>query len=122
MSFAENFALSGVAAIFSKTVAAPFDRVKLLVQCQGEMLKQGTIMRSYNGVIDCIVQIFRNEGLLSFYRGNLPACLRYFPAQVQVFFEINKIIDEFFFRSRLSILLSKIRLEQCLNRTETIPI
>ena len=86
LSFAENFALSGVAAIFSKTVAAPFDRVKLLVQCQGEMLKQGTIMRPYNGIIDCIVQIFRNEGLLSFYRGNLPACLRYFPTQVRVFF------------------------------------
>jgi len=31
LSFAENFALSGVAAVISKTAAAPIERVKLLV-------------------------------------------------------------------------------------------
>ena len=35
----ENFALSGVAAVVSKTAAAPIERVKLLVQNQGEMLE-----------------------------------------------------------------------------------
>ena len=41
LGFAENFMLSGVAAAVSKTAAAPIERVKLLVQNQGEMLKQG---------------------------------------------------------------------------------
>jgi solute carrier family 25 (adenine nucleotide translocator) protein 4/5/6/31 len=40
LNFFENFMLSGVAAGVSKTAAAPIERVKLLVQNQGEMLKQ----------------------------------------------------------------------------------
>lgn len=39
LHFAENFALSGAAAIISKTAAAPIERVKLLVQNQDEMIK-----------------------------------------------------------------------------------
>ena len=86
MSFIENFALSGVAAVVSKTAAAPIERVKLLVQNQGEMLKQGTITEPYKGVIDCTVKTFRSEGFLPFWRGNLANCIRYFPTQVRIFF------------------------------------
>merc|ERR1711964_513982 len=53
LGFAENFALSGAAAIISKTAAAPIERVKLLVQNQDEMLKSGRLKESYKGVIDC---------------------------------------------------------------------
>jgi len=91
LSFIENFALSGVAAVVSKTAAAPIERVKLLVQNQGEMLKQGTISRPYNGVIDCTVQTFRNEGFLPFWRGNLANCIRYFPTQALNFAFKDKI-------------------------------
>ena len=34
LTFAENLALGGIAAVVSKTVAAPLERVKLLVQNQ----------------------------------------------------------------------------------------
>ena len=71
-----------MAAVVSKTAAAPIERVKLLVQNQGEMIKQGTLARPYNGVIDCTVQTFRSEGVLPFWRGNLANCIRYFPTQV----------------------------------------
>jgi solute carrier family 25 (adenine nucleotide translocator) protein 4/5/6/31 len=91
LSFIENFALSGVAAVVSKTAAAPIERVKLLVQNQGEMLKQGIITKPYNGVIDCTVQTFRNEGLLPFWRGNLANCIRYFPTQALNFAFKDKI-------------------------------
>ena len=37
LSFVENFALSGAAAIVSKTAAAPIERVKLLIQNQVRM-------------------------------------------------------------------------------------
>ena len=40
LSFAENFALSGFAAVISKTAAAPIERIKLLIQNQDEMIKQ----------------------------------------------------------------------------------
>lgn len=91
LSFIENFALSGLAAVVSKTAAAPIERVKLLVQNQGEMIKQGTLSRPYTGVIDCTVQTFRSEGVLPFWRGNLANCIRYFPTQALNFAFKDKI-------------------------------
>jgi len=81
LHFVENFGLSGAAAIISKTAAAPIERVKLLVQNQDEMLKQGRLETPYKGVIDCTARTYRTEGLLSFWRGNLANCIRYFPTQ-----------------------------------------
>jgi len=81
LGFAENFMLSGVAAAVSKTAAAPIERVKLLVQNQGEMLKQGTIDRPYNGVIDCTTRTLKSEGPIAFWRGNMANVIRYFPTQ-----------------------------------------
>lgn len=81
LGFVENFLLSGAAAVISKTAAAPIERVKLLVQNQGEMLKQGKISEPYKGVIDCTAKTFRSEGFYSFWRGNLANCIRYFPTQ-----------------------------------------
>ena len=62
LGFAENFALSGAAAVISKTAAAPIERVKLLVQNQDEMIKQGKLAEPYKGVIDCTVRTFKTEG------------------------------------------------------------
>merc|ERR1711936_902939 len=81
LGFVENFALSGAAAVISKTAAAPIERIKLLVQNQDEMIKAGRLSEPYKGVIDCTVKTFRSEGLLPFWRGNLANCLRYFPTQ-----------------------------------------
>ena len=47
LGFMESFMLSGVAAGVSKTVAAPIERVKLLVQNQDEMIKQGRLDKPY---------------------------------------------------------------------------
>ncbi|KAM7536279.1 hypothetical protein Aperf_G00000084775 [Anoplocephala perfoliata] len=91
LGFVENFCLSGAAAVIAKTAAAPIERVKLLVQNQGEMLKAGTLDRPYKGVIDCTVRTFRTEGLLPFWRGNLPNCLRYFPTQALNFAFKDKV-------------------------------
>ena len=67
LGFAENFGLSGAAAIISKTAAAPIERVKLLVQNQDEMLKQGRITEPYKGVIDCTLRTYRTEGVCTLY-------------------------------------------------------
>lgn len=91
LSFAENFLLSGAAAVIAKTAAAPIERVKLLIQNQGEMIKQGRLDRPYNGVIDCTVRTFKSEGILPFWRGNLPNCLRYFPTQALNFAFKDKV-------------------------------
>jgi len=81
LGFAENFLLSGVAAGVSKTAAAPIERVKLLVQNQNEMIKQGRLDRPYTGVMDCTSRVLKTEGVYPFWRGNLANVLRYFPTQ-----------------------------------------
>lgn len=81
LSFLENFALSGVAAVVSKTAAAPIERIKLLVQNEGEMIKNGTLDKPYNGIVDCFRRTVASEGVGSLWRGNLANCLRYFPTQ-----------------------------------------
>lgn len=91
LGFAENFALSGAAAVISKTAAAPIERIKLLVQNQDEMIKQGKLTEPYKGVIDCTVRTFRTEGLIPFWRGNLANCIRYFPTQALNFAFKDKI-------------------------------
>lgn len=73
--------ISGVAAGIAKTAAAPIERIKLLVQNQGEMIKQGSLDRPYNGVIDCLKRTSKSEGILSLWRGNLSNVIRYFPTQ-----------------------------------------
>ncbi|XP_057297044.1 uncharacterized protein LOC130625935 [Hydractinia symbiolongicarpus] len=91
LGFAENFALSGAAAVISKTAAAPIERVKLMVQNQDEMIKQGKLTEPYKGVIDCTARTFKSEGLIPFWRGNLANCIRYFPTQALNFAFKDKI-------------------------------
>jgi len=81
IGFVENFMLAGVAAGVSKTAAAPIERVKLLVQNQDEMIKQGRLDKPYTGVIDCTTRVLKTEGVYPFWRGNLANVLRYFPTQ-----------------------------------------
>ena len=69
--FTEYMVPSGAAAALAKTAAAPIERVKLLMQNQNEMLKQGTIKRPYEGIIDCTRLTLNNEGVISFWRGKI---------------------------------------------------
>jgi len=77
----ERFFLAGGSAIVSKTASAPIERVKLLIQNQNEMIKAGTLETRYTGIGDCFKKTYQKEGALSFFRGNLPNILRYFPTQ-----------------------------------------
>jgi solute carrier family 25 (adenine nucleotide translocator) protein 4/5/6/31 len=77
-NMAEDFMLGGIAAAVSKTVAAPIERVKLLLQNQGE---NAAITKPYKGIIDVFVRVPREQGVVSFWRGNWANVLRYFPTQ-----------------------------------------
>jgi len=81
LNFFEDFMLSGIAAGISKTAAAPIERVKLLVQNQDEMIKQGRLDKPYSGVMDCTRRTLAEEGITPFWRGNLANVIRYFPTQ-----------------------------------------
>lgn len=80
-NFLADFLMGGVSAAVSKTAAAPIERVKLLVQNQEEMIKQGRLSRPYSGIMDCFRRTIADEGVASLWRGNTANVLRYFPTQ-----------------------------------------
>ncbi|CAK5264664.1 unnamed protein product [Mycena citricolor] len=79
--FATDFMLGGVAAAISKTGAAPIERVKLMIQNQGELIKQGRLATPYKGIGDAFMRTYKDEGLVALWRGNGTNVLRYFPTQ-----------------------------------------
>jgi len=95
LSPTENIGLSGFAACVSKTSAAPVERIKILMQNQNELIKQGVLDRPYSGVIDCGRRVFQNDGFLSFWRGNWVNCVRYIPTQAMNFTIKDTIQDLF---------------------------
>ena len=80
VAFAKDFLAGGISAAVSKTAVAPIERVKLLLQVQ-HVSKQIAADQRYKGIIDAFVRIPKEQGPLSFWRGNLANVIRYFPTQ-----------------------------------------
>jgi len=80
-NFLIDLGMGGVSAAVSKTAAAPIERVKLLIQNQDEMIKQGRLATPYKGIVECFSRVIAEEGVVSLWRGNTANVLRYFPTQ-----------------------------------------
>ncbi|ODQ80797.1 hypothetical protein BABINDRAFT_180028 [Babjeviella inositovora NRRL Y-12698] len=76
--FIIDFFIGGVSAAVSKTAGAPIERVRLLIQNQNEMIKQGRLSRKYDGIIECFKRTSAEEGFGSFWRGNTATVIRCF--------------------------------------------
>lgn len=72
--------IGGVSAAVSKTVVAPIERVKLLLQVQ-DSSKSIKPEDKYKGIGDCFSRVYTEQGFSSFWRGNLANVVRYFPTQ-----------------------------------------
>jgi len=77
-----DLAIGGSIGAISKTVMAPVERVKLLMQTQDSnpAVLRGEVER-YKGIGDCFRRVHAEQGLAAFWRGNLVNCLRYAPQQ-----------------------------------------
>jgi len=80
IGFTTDLLAGGVSAAISKTAVAPIERVKLLLQVQASST-QITPDKQYKGIIDAFRRIPSEQGLVSFWRGNLSNVIRYFPTQ-----------------------------------------
>jgi len=78
--FAQDLVVGGTAAAISKTLVAPIERVKLLLQTQAAstQIKAGS---EYKGIVDCFTRVSKEQGIGSLWRGNLANVIRYFPTQ-----------------------------------------
>lgn len=77
-SFFIDLFAGGISGIAAKTASAPLDRIKLLMQTQKI---NRAIITPYKSSWDCAVRVYAEEGLSSFWRGNLANVYRYFPSQ-----------------------------------------
>jgi solute carrier family 25 (adenine nucleotide translocator) protein 4/5/6/31 len=80
--FAINFLAGGVSGAIAKTMTAPIERVKLLIQTQdaNPKIRSGEVAR-YTGIVDCFSRVASEQGVKAFWRGNLTNIIRYFPTQ-----------------------------------------
>lgn len=81
-AWAMDFTLGGVAGAFAKTLTAPIERVKLLIQTQdaNPRIRSGEVQR-YTGIGNCFSRVHSEQGMAAFWRGNFTNCIRYFPTQ-----------------------------------------
>lgn len=80
--FATSFLTGGFSAAATKTLFAPIDRVKIVLQTQDSnpSIRNGT-HRRFEGVSHTFRRIYAEQGLTAFWRGNTASVLRSFPTQ-----------------------------------------
>jgi len=80
--FLIDFMAGGIAGAVSKTVTAPIERVKLVIQTQdaNPKIRSGEVPR-YTGIVNCFTRIAKEQGIAAFWRGNGVNIIRYFPTQ-----------------------------------------
>jgi len=79
---ASDLVIGGTIGAISKTVMAPVERIKLLLQTMDSNsdVVSGKVKR-YDGIVDCFRRVNSEQGPLAFWRGNMVNCLRYAPQQ-----------------------------------------
>jgi len=88
--------IGGSIGALAKTVMAPVERIKLLMQTQDSNpdVLSGKIER-YKSIGDCLSRVSKEQGLVAFWRGNLVNCLRYAPQQGSAL-AFNDLINKLF--------------------------
>jgi solute carrier family 25 (adenine nucleotide translocator) protein 4/5/6/31 len=81
-SFMIDFTLGGCAGAVAKTLTAPIERIKLVIQTQdaNPKIRSGEVAR-YTGIANCGSRIYNEQGMRRFWDGNFTNCIRYFPTQ-----------------------------------------
>lgn len=69
LDFLTNLFFGGLSGSLTKTLVAPLERIKIVLQLQDVSL-QISKEKKYKGIIDCGIRIYREQGILSFWRGN----------------------------------------------------
>jgi len=83
MTFGQNFVSGGIAGVASRTITSPLDVVKILAQVGTKDTQQGFLKTFSN--------VYNNEGLKAFWKGNGIACVRLFPYNAVQFASFNHL-------------------------------
>jgi solute carrier family 25 phosphate transporter 23/24/25/41 len=80
-----------VAGTVSRTVAAPFERLKILYQVQDLAVAQAAGQQpKYTGLMQSLIRIGKDEGLVGYFKGNGTNIIRAVPYQAAQFVSYEK--------------------------------
>lgn len=88
LTFWQNFIAGGIAGVGSRTFTSPLDVVKIICQVGS---------KQHTGFLGTFKNIYKQEGLKGFWKGNGVACLRLFPYSAinfAVFNEMKKAMTD----------------------------
>lgn len=90
------FGAGAIAGAIGKTVTAPLDRIKILLQVKGGFSGSEVVQATASGgFLPAVRAIFKEEGLKAFWKGNLPQVLRVLPysaLQLYSYEELKKVL------------------------------
>ncbi|KAN0047349.1 hypothetical protein ACTA71_001731 [Dictyostelium dimigraforme] len=78
LSTTEIFIAGSISKFLASTILYPFQVVKTRLQDERNIPNQNNV-RVYNGTKDVILKIFKNEGIIGFYRGLVPNTFKVIP-------------------------------------------
>lgn len=76
----------GISGAVAQTITYPLDVLRRRLQ------SSGLLGFNYQGVLDALTRMYREEGLMSFYRGMLPNYLKMVPA-ISVSFVVYETVQ-----------------------------
>lgn len=81
LSYTEYAIAGGFSALPTTLIAAPMERIKVLLQVDGQSANQ----QRYSGPIDCIRQVYKEGGIKSLFRGSVATVARDAPGSAAYF-------------------------------------
>lgn len=85
LSIAQTSAAGFLSAIPMTAITAPFERVKIILQVQGQKPRAPGEKPKYNGGLDVVRQLYRDGGLRSVFRGSTATLARDGPGSAAYF-------------------------------------
>lgn len=61
-----NFSIEFTSRSLAKVPVAPLERIKILLQTQEAI---PSLKDKYKGIADCLIRVYKEQGLASFWRG-----------------------------------------------------
>ncbi|EGG08089.1 uncharacterized protein MELLADRAFT_42989 [Melampsora larici-populina 98AG31] len=80
LSYSEYAIAGGFSALPTTLVAAPMERIKVLLQVDGQ-----STLQKYSGPMDCVKQVYKEGGLKSLFRGSMATVARDAPGSAAYF-------------------------------------
>lgn len=100
LTYPEYFAAGGFAGVFTTSIMAPGERIKVLLQTQGPEKK-------YKGMTDCAVKLYKEGGMRSIFKGSCATLARDVPGTAIYFLAyewVQDVIKEKTGNTKLSML------------------